>query len=78
MIVLKNLEIEESLTRYTTGRTGHECGYCGKIIPIKQRSIKTAFRYDGKLYPIYFHSVEGDDTQSYSCYAEFTKLKLKY
>ena len=65
MIVLKNLEIEESLTRQVKVTRWHQCAYCEKNILEKGFAIKASFRYDRKLYPLYFH--DGDN----NCYLKF-------
>jgi hypothetical protein len=66
MIVLKNVEIEESLIKANVKlRKRHICAFCGEGIPESKTAIKASFRYDNKLYPLYFHA-NGD-----SCFFKF-------
>jgi hypothetical protein len=70
MIILKNLEIEECLTKPSVSiRIDHQCAYCGGVIWNTEIACKVSFRYDGKLYPLYFHKSENVD-----CFYTFCKI----
>jgi hypothetical protein len=70
MIVLKNLEIEESLIKpHFTTRKVHECAYCGDTILIYTKAIKASYRYDKHLYALYFHP---------ECFSPFTKANINH
>lgn len=70
MVFLKNSKIRQALTRTVHLRKAHECACCGAPIAGDNQAVKVSFTYDGKLYPVYLHSINSSIDPA-PCYEKF-------